>query len=96
MSLMNRLGASENPILQVAGLLVGAVVTVGAILLGAVVLSLALGLALLIGLVIYVRLWWLQRRMPWAAPRGRNPEGEIVGAEYRVVRERAVDDREGD
>ena len=36
---MNRLTVSRNPLFQLAGLVVGAVVAVGAILLGAVVLA---------------------------------------------------------
>lgn len=91
---MNRLSASGNPILQIAGLIVGAVVTVGAILVGAVVLSFAIGFAVLAGLVLLVRVWWLRRRMERAAgPGSRRPTGEIAGVEYTIVKERTVDER---
>ena len=91
---MNRLSASENPILQVAGLILGALVAVGAVLVGAVVLSFIIGFAVLAGLVLFVRLWWLRRRMEKSAgsrATGRGP-AEIVEVEYTVVKERTVDD----
>lgn len=90
---MYRSSASQNPILQVAGLILGAIVAVGAVLVGAVVLSFIIGFAVLAGLVLFVRLWWLRRRMERAAgrPTGRGP-GEIVEVEYTIVKERTVDD----
>ena len=91
MASMNRLSASDNPLLQIVGLIVGALVTVAAVLLGAVVLSFVVGFAVLAGLVMFVRIWWLRRRMERAAgSAGRRPEGEIVGVEYTVVKERTV------
>ena len=96
---MNRLTVSRNPLLQLAGLVVGAVVAVGAILLGAVVLAFILGFAVIAGLVLYIRLWWMrrqfQRRRP--GPRGREergPTGDIVEVEYTVIEERTVRDRD--
>ena len=90
---MNRLSASENPILQLAGLILGALVAVGAVLVGAVVLSFIIGFAVLAGLVLFVRLWWLRRRMQRSAggASGSRP-GEIVEVEYTVVKERTVDE----
>ena len=94
---MNRLSASHNPILQVAGLLVGVLVSVAAVLVGAVVLSLVIGLAVLTGLVFSVRVWWLRRRMQRAVREAsRGPRGEIVAVEYTVVKERTVGQRGGD
>ena len=94
---MNRLSASHNPILQVAGLLVGVLVSVAAVLVGAVVLSLVIGLAVLAGLVFSVRVWWLRWRMQRAARTAheatRGPRGEIVAVEYTVVKERTVGQR---
>ncbi len=97
---MYRVSASRNPILQVAGLLVGAVVTVGAIFVGAVLLSLFLGLAVIAGLVLFVRVWWLRRRgmrkatgyaqRTAAGNSRRTAAGEIVEVEYTVVKERPV------
>ncbi len=79
---MYRLTATGNPLLQLAGLAVGAVVAVGAILLGAVVLAFLLGFALVAGLVIYIRLWWLRRMRGWSGPRAhgsRGPSGQARG-----------------
>jgi hypothetical protein len=91
---MNRLSASDNPIVQVVGLLLGALFAVGAVLVGAVVLSFFIGFAVLAGLVVFIRLWWLRRRMERAAGAStRRRSGEIVEVEYTVVKERAVDER---
>jgi len=92
---MNRLTASTNPILQIVGLIVGALLTVGAILVGAAVLSLIVGLAVVGGLVLFVRVWWLRRRMERAGGSAARepPAGEIVGVEYTIVKERTVDER---
>ncbi len=96
---MNRLTVSRNPLLQLAGLVVGAIVTVGAILLGAVVLAFIVGFAVIAGLVLYIRLWWMRRqlRQRRSGPRGRGreePPGEIVEVEYTVVEERTVRDQD--
>ncbi len=90
---MSRLGASGNPILQLAGLILGALVAVGAVLVGAVILSFIIGFAVLAGLVAFVRLWWLRRRMQKASsgPTRKVP-GEIVEVEYTIVKERTVDE----
>jgi len=98
---MSRLGASQNPVVQVAGLIVGGLVAIGAILLGAVVLSLALGLAVFAGLILFVRIWWLKRRLGRAsagpdADADAGAGGEIVGVEYTVVKERTVTERDAD
>ena len=91
---MNRLSASENPLVQLAGLVLGVLFAVGAVLVGAVVLSFFIGFAVLAGLVVFIRLWWLRRRMERAAgPASRNRPGEIVEVEYTVVKERTVDER---
>ena len=96
---MNRLTVSRNPLLQLAGLVVGAVVTVGAILLGAVVLAFILGIAVIAGLIFYIRLWWLRRQLQRrrSRPQGRGgggPTGDIVEVEYTVVEERTVGDQD--
>lgn len=91
---MNRLSASENPLVQLAGLVLGALFAVGAVLVGAVVLSFFIGFAVLAGLFVFIRLWWLRRRMERAArPASRNGPGDIVEVEYTVVKERTVDER---
>ena len=102
---MSRLGASGNPILQLAGLILGVLVAIGAVLVGAVILSFIIGFAVLAGLVAFARLWWLRRRMQNASsgpsgpsgPSGqsgpsRKVPGDIVEVEYTIVKERTVDE----
>ena len=99
---MSRLGASGNPILQLAGLILGVLVAIGAVLVGAVILSFIIGFAVLAGLVAFTRLWWLRRRMQKSSsgpsgpsgPNGptRKVPGDIVEVEYTIVKERTVDE----
>ena len=96
---MSRLGASGNPILQLAGLILGVLVAIGAVLVGAVILSFIIGFAVLAGLVAFARLCWLRRRMQKASsgpsgPSGptRKVPGDIVEVEYTIVKERTVDE----
>ncbi len=90
---MGYLSATENPILQAVGLIVGALVTVGAILVGAVVLSLGIGLVVLVGLVMFVRVRWLKHWMKQTGtPTDDMPSGEITSVKYTVVKERAIDE----
>ena len=70
---MYRLTVSRNPLLQLAGLVVGAVVAVGAIVLGAVVLAFILGFAVIAGLVLYIRLRWLRHQAGRSSHQGRRP-----------------------
>ena len=80
----------DNPLLQFVALVVAAIVAVGAVLLGAILLSLFLGLAVIAGLVLYIRLWWLRRRVGRSgAKRGARPS-EFVEVEYTVVEERSM------
>lgn len=78
---MYRVPVTKNPLLQIAGLVVGAVVTVGAVLVGAVLIAFAIGFAFIVGLAIYVRLWWLRRR--GARPGGRG--GSVPGGRGRAT-----------
>jgi len=90
---MGHLSATENPILQAVGLIVGALIAVIAILIGAVMLSLGIGLVVLAGLVMFVRVRWLKHRMKQTGtPTNDIPSGEITGVEYTVVKERAIDE----
>jgi Flp pilus assembly protein TadB len=79
-----------NPLLQVVYFIVGSIVLIGAVLMGAVILAIALGVAIILGIVIYVRVWWLQRKL--RRSRGTSAEdAEVLEVEYSVVDER--DDR---
>jgi len=81
-----------NPLLQFFALVVAAVVAIGAVFLGAILLTLFLGLAVIAGLVLYIRLWWLRRRVSKPSSDGRARPGEFVEVEYTVVKERSVSD----
>jgi small-conductance mechanosensitive channel len=88
----------SNPLLQVVYFLVGGVVLIGALVMGAVVLSLVFGLALIAGVVIWIRIWWIRRKILKAAARtgaDRGAEGatgasagRVIEVEYTVVDER--------
>jgi uncharacterized iron-regulated membrane protein len=61
--------------------------------LGAILLSLFLGLAVIAGLVLYIRLWWLRRRMQQRRPEPQQrAPGDFVEVEYTVVEERDMPD----
>ena len=86
-----------NPILQVLYFVAGGVVLIGAVLMGAVILSVALGLALIVGIVVYIRVWWLRRKLARGqeARAGRasgSGNAEFLEVEYTVVSE--DDDRD--
>lgn len=88
----------KNPLLQALYFAVGGVLVVGALLMGAVILSIALGVAFIAGLVIWIRLWWLSRKLERgrggtdASGRGPGHSTEIIDVEYTVIEER--DDRD--
>lgn len=89
-----------NPILQVLYFILGGIVLIGAVIIGGFLLALALGLAIILGLVIFVRVWWLKRKLRAAAGSsgsGRAAEGSsVIEVEYTVVEERDErDDRSG-
>lgn len=80
----------QNPLLQFLALVVAVVVAVGAVFLGAILLTLFLGLAVVGGLILYIRLWWLRRRVAKRPSGDRGRSGEFVEVEYTVVNERSV------
>jgi len=91
----------SNPILQFIYFLVGGLVLIGAVLMGAVILAFVLGAALIVGIVVWIRVWWLQRKMRRSgAATDRNPAGprrdsgdsEIIEVEYTVIEERDARD----
>jgi uncharacterized protein (DUF2062 family) len=85
------LGASQNPIVQVVSLILVGLALVVAVLMGAVILAAVFGLAVLAAIVIAIRVWWLRRKLR------RTPQasgGALIEAEYEVLRERRVGDRE--
>jgi hypothetical protein len=87
-------GLPANPLLQAAYFIVGGIVLVVAIFMGAIVLLVVFGLALIAGIAIWMRLWWLQRKMlkaraghPGAEARRRGETGQVIEVEYTVVDE---------
>lgn len=66
--------------------------------IGAVALAIGIGLLVIGGILRQLRRWWPGR--PTAPAAGRQQEGEVIEAEYRVIREvrppSADDDRRGD
>jgi len=89
-------GPSTNPLMQVVYLLLGGLVLIGALLMGAVILAFVLGFALIFGIVIWVRVWWLRRKMMRAGGAQASPgnqsthseSGRVIEVEYTVVDER--------
>jgi O-antigen/teichoic acid export membrane protein len=91
---MNRMKASQNPILQAVSLVIGVVITVAAVLVGTVLLSFIIGFVVLMGLLMYVRVWWARRRIKKTL--GSSADGaptDIVNVQYTVVKERNIDDQ---
>lgn len=67
-----------------------AAVFVLSVVVGGIVLAALVGFVLLAVAVIYVRVWWLQRKMSAAGGKGRAGAGigerdDVVEAEYRVI-----------
>jgi uncharacterized protein (DUF58 family) len=82
-----------NPILQALYFLVAAVLLIGAIIMGAFILAVVLALAFVFAIVIYIRVWWLKRKLarsggsPSAGPK-QPVDKEVIEVEYTVVNER--------
>lgn len=89
-------GTSTNPVMQALYLLVGGVLLIGALIMGAVILAVVVGLALIFGIVVWLRIWWLRRKLGKAARRqGKSgTSGEVIEVEYTVVDERKPRERE--
>jgi len=88
-------GMPANPLLQALSFIVGGIVLVIAIVMGAILLSVVLGLALIAALAIWIRLWWLRRKIldaraeySGAGARPREATGRVIEVEYTVVDER--------
>lgn len=91
-----------NPFLQALYIVIGGVLLIGAVLMGAVLLSIALGVALIAGLAVWVRIWWLGRKIARGSQGGSlrrervsgdSDTAEIIDVEYTVVDQRDDDAR---
>jgi len=81
-----------NPFVQLLTLIAGVAVFALSVLIGGIVLAALVGFILLTMIIIYVRVWWLQRKLG-AAARSRDAE-TYVDAEYRVIDVSERDDRD--
>lgn len=97
-------GPPANPFSRLLAGLVGVLALVGAVFFGLFMFALAIGLGLVAWAALWLRMWWLRRRMPSTAGRsGEGPgpssqragedEGKVIDADYEVV-SRDQDDRE--
>ena len=87
-----------NPFLQALYFVAGGVLLIGAILMGAVILAIALGIAIVAGLVVFVRVWWLKRKIERARRKrggrsGTQDSEKVIEVEYTVVDERDDSER---
>lgn len=76
-----------NPLLQVVYFIVGGIILIGAVLMGAVILAIALGVAIILGLVVFVRVWWLRRKLGRGGTAAET-DSEVYEVEYTVIDER--------
>lgn len=75
-------GRPPGPLAQALGLIAALAVLAVSIVLGAFLIAAIVGLLFLVGFTAWLRLWWLSRKA------ARRPgQGEVIEAEYRVVRE---------
>ena len=81
-----------NPFVQLLGLIAGFVFFIAAVLLGGIVLAAIIGTLLIGALVVYIRVWWMTRKMRNEQSQGRGPgrgqgqgQESYVEVEYRVV-----------
>ena len=73
---------STNPFVQALGLIVGIIVFIAAVFVGGIVIAALIGFMLIAGLIIYVRVWWLTRKV---SLRQRQEDDSFIAAEYQVI-----------
>ena len=82
-------GRPPGPLAQALGLIAALAVLAVSIVLGAFLIAAIVGLLFLVGFTAWLRLWWLSRKA------ARRPgQGEVIEAEYRVVRRPGPADRD--
>jgi hypothetical protein len=98
-----------NPLSRLLAAIVGALVIVGAFMFGFFILVAAVALGLVAWLVIWLRVWWIKRKLGGAAdaspldfgqpPEAKRPgpgSGDVIDAEYEVVSRTERSDQEKD
>lgn len=86
-----------NPFVQLLTLIAGAAVFFVSVLIGGIILAALVGFILLTMVIIYVRVWWLQRKLVAAARSregGAGKSKQFVDAEYRVINVTERDERD--
>lgn len=87
----------KNPIMQALSLLLFGVVLIGAILMGAIVLTIVIGFAAVAAVVLWLRIWWISRKMRRAQARdgssrasrtSRGSDSDFIEVEYKIRGER--------
>ena len=79
----------RNILLQGLGLVLGLLALMGAVIVGGFLLAGLIGVGLIAWLVIYIRIWWMTRKL--GTPGGQK---DIVEAEYTVITSTESDDRD--
>ncbi|MEE4218369.1 MAG: hypothetical protein V2I48_12220 [Xanthomonadales bacterium] len=88
-----------NPLSRLLAAIVGALLLAGAFFFGFIILLAILAVGLIAGLVIWLRVWWIKRKIAsgegpvptgFGEPplRGRDPANtaeDVIDAEYEVV-----------
>ena len=69
-----------NILLQSLGVFLGLLALMAAVIVGGFLLAALIGVGLIAWLVIYLRIWWLTRKM--GKPDGQS---DVVEAEYTVI-----------
>lgn len=88
-----------NPLSRLLAALLGVLALVGAVFFGFFVIILIVGLGLIAWVALWLRMWWLRRKLPSGAytqnrtagtetghsENTTERKGEIIDAEYEVV-----------
>ena len=82
----------QGPIARIIASIVAALVLVGTLAFGLIAFLVIATLAAVAGIVIWLRVWWLKRRLEkegFKPHEGRSsePTGHVIDAEYTVVEE---------
>jgi hypothetical protein len=90
-------GMPQNPIAQFLIFVVAGLALVGIVFMGFVLLAVLLGAGFVLGIIVWVRWWWLNRKLGRAmrdrtgrrGPDGgpRSGSGRVIEVEYTIVEE---------